>query len=379
MTKSNYQICTSCILDTSVSNITFDDRGWCDYCLNYYERILPNWHPDEYGAEYLAKIIEKIKHDGKGRSHDCLIGISGGADSSYVTYLAKEKFGLRPLILHTDAGWNSQEAVNNIETLIDSLGLDLHTEVINWLEMKDLHVAFLKAQVPHQDIPQDHAFFGALYKFAATNGFKYIITGANYSTECIREPLEWKYHAMDLRQLKDIHGRFGQRPLKTFPTIDIFKYKIYYRYIKNIRVVKPLNYIPYFKSEAMKLLKDRFGWQEYPHKHYESRFTRFYEGYWLPRKFNYDVRRFHFSSLIVTKQMTRKEALYRISQPAYEEHMMAQDFDYVAKKLDLTTQEFKELMEGDNKSYRDYNSNVRMIRFATYILRMFGKEHVLYK
>lgn len=379
MKQREYRVCSNCIMDTSDPNITFDSRGWCDYCRNYHDRILPNWHPDERGEAELAPIIEKIKREGKGRDHDCLIGISGGADSSYVTYLTKEKFGLRPLILHADAGWNSQEAVNNIEKLIDGLKLDLYTQVIDWLEMKDLHLAFLKAQVPHQDTPQDHAFFGVLYNFAAQNKFKYIITGANYSTECVREPLEWHYHAMDIRQLNDIHRRFGQRPLKTFPKIGMFKYGIYYRYVKGIRVVKPLNHVPYFKEEAMDMLVERFGWQKYAHKHYESRFTRFYEGFWLLKKFGYDKRRAHFSSVILTGQMTREEALRRIAQPPYDEQTMAQDFEYVAKKLDLTVYELQALMDGENKTYRDYKNSMRMIGIGISIMRWLGLVDVLYR
>ena len=377
MSQATYQICTNCIMDTTDPNITFDERGWCDYCRNFHENILPNWQPNEHGEKMLAPVIDKIKKDGKGRDHDCLIGISGGVDSCYVTYLAKEKFGLRPLMFHVDAGWNSQVGVHNIERLIDGLSLDLHTEVVDWLEMKDLQLAFLKAQVPHLDAPQDHAFFSSLYNFAAKYGFKYIITGANYSTECIREPLEWIYHASDLRQLKDIHRRFGQRPLKTFPTADIFKYKLYYRYVKGVRVVKPLNYVPYIKEDAMQELADRFGWQKYGHKHYESRFTRFFEGYWLPKKFGYDKRRTHFSSVILTKQMTREEAFESIAQPAYDEQEMAQDFEYVAKKLDLAVPELQEIMEGENKTYRDYKSRMRMISLATKVLRMLGKQDVI--
>jgi N-acetyl sugar amidotransferase len=377
MSKRPYQICSNCIMDTSDSNIVFDERGWCDYCINYHKNIVPHWHPDERGARELQPVIERIKREGAKKSHDCIIGMSGGVDSSYVTYLAKEKFGLNPLIFHVDAGWNSQEAVNNIEKLVDALSLDLHTEVVDWTEMKDLQLAFFKAQVPHVDTPQDHAFFASLYNFAAANGFKYILTGANYSTECVREPLEWHYHASDLLQLRDIHRRFGRVPLKTFPQANIFKYKIYYRFFKGVRVVKPLNHVPFYKESAMQELADKFGWQKYPHKHYESRFTRFYEGYWLPKKFGYDKRRAHFSSLILTKQLTRDDALAKIAQPAYDEHLAQQDLEYVAKKLDLSADEFRTLMAGENRTYRDYRSNMTLIDAGTRLLRMVGVQRAI--
>lgn len=363
-------------MDTSDSNITFDSRGWCDYCNNYHTSILPNWHPDERGAQELTAAVERIKQDGRGKAHDCIIGLSGGVDSSYVAYLAKQ-YGLRPLLFHVDAGWNSQQAVNNIEKMVDGLGFDLHTEVVNWQEMQDLQLAFFKAQVPHIDTPQDHAFFAALYNFAAKNGFKYILTGANYSTECVREPLEWHYHASDLRQLKDIHRRFGRRPLKTFPLCDIFTFKLYYRFVKGIKVVKPLNCIPFIKEEAMQELVDKFGWQKYAHKHYESRFTRFYEGYWLPTKFGFDKRRAHFSSLVLTGQLSRQEALEKISKKAYDEETVAQDFEYIATKLGLTVAELKEIMAGENKSYRDYKSSMPMIELGTKVLRALGIQKAI--
>lgn len=377
MSKRPYQVCANCVMDTSDSGIVFDSRGWCDYCNNYYANILPNWHPDERGYAEILPTIERIKREGAGRDHDCLIGMSGGVDSSYVTYLAKERFGLRPLILHVDAGWNSQEAVNNIERLVDALGLDLHTEVVNWREMRDLQLAFFRAQVPHVDTPQDHAFFAALYNFAAKNGFRYILTGANYSTECVREPLEWHYHASDLRQLKDIHRRFGTVPLKTFPQADIFRYRLYYRYVKGIRVVKPLNHVPYVKEQAMQELADKFGWQKYAHKHYESRFTRFYEGYWLPKKFGYDKRRAHFSSLILTGQLSRAEALQRLAQPSYDETQALKDMEFVAKKLDLSVEEFRQIMAGENRSYRDYKSSMSLIGVATQVLRVLGVQKAI--
>jgi N-acetyl sugar amidotransferase len=372
-----YRVCTNCIMDTTDSNIRFDERGWCDYCNNYYRNILPNWHPDERGEQLISHQMAEIKKQGKERDHDCVIGISGGVDSSYVTYLAKEKFGLRPLLFHVDAGWNSQQAVNNVEKLVDGLGLDLHTEVVDWLEMQDLQLAFFKARVPHLDTPQDHAFFAGLYNFAAKHGVKYILTGANYSTECVREPLEWHYHASDLRQLRDIHHRFGTRPLKTFPTADIFTFKIYYRYVKGVRVVKPLNHVQYIKEDAMQLLADRFGWQRYAHKHYESRFTRFYEGYWLPTKFGYDKRRAHFSSLILTKQMTRDEALQKIAAPAYDTETIADDFAYIATKLNLTVTELRDLMKGPNKTYRDYKNSMTLIELGTKVLRALGIQRAI--
>jgi N-acetyl sugar amidotransferase len=361
-------------MDTSDPNISFDAQGMCDHCHNYYENILPNWHPDETGWQTLQKEVEKIKRDGAGRDHDCLIGISGGVDSSYLTYIAKEKLGLRPLIFHVDAGWNSQIAVNNIEKLVDKLGFDLYTEVVDWEEMRDLQLAFFKAQVAHLDTPQDHAFFAALYNFAAERGFKYVLTGANYSTECVHNPIDWHYHASDLTHLKDIHSRFGERPLKKFPLADILTYKVYYRYVKGIRVVQPLNYVPFIKDEAMQLLIEKFGWQKYSQKHFESRFTKFYEGYWLPKKFGYDKRRVQFSSLILTNQMSRDEALKQIELPPYDESQLTHDFEYIATKLGITAAELQELMDAPNKSYRDYKSRKPVYVLGTRLLRLVGLE-----
>lgn len=361
-------------MDTSDPNITFDARGVCDHCHNFYDNILPNWHTDERGWQVLEKSVERIKKEGAAKDHDCLIGISGGVDSSYLTYLAKEKLGLRPLIFHVDAGWNSQIAVNNIEKLVDKLELNLYTEVVDWEEMRDLQLAFFKAQVAHLDTPQDHAFFAALYNFAAKHGFKYVLTGANYSTECVHNPLDWHYHASDLTHLKDIHNRFGERPLDKFPLTDILTYKVYYRYFKGIKVVKPLNYVPYIKDEAMQLLIEKFGWQKYSQKHFESRFTKFYEGYWLPKKFGYDKRRVQFSSLILTHQMSRDDALKQIALPPYDEAQLAHDFEYIATKMGITAPELQELMDAPNKSYRDYKSRMPVYVLGTRVLRLIGLE-----
>jgi N-acetyl sugar amidotransferase len=275
-------------MDTTDSKINLDDQGVCDHCRTYYKDIQPNWHPDEQSFQELHLLIDQIKEAGKGNDFDCIIGMSGGIDSSYLTYVAKKQLGLRPLVFHVDAGWNSQEAVNNIEVLIDKLGLDLYTEVIDWAEMRDLQLAFFKSGVPHIDTPQDHAFFAMMYKFAEQYKVKHILTGANYSTECIRNPIEWMYYQSDSIQLRDIHKKFGTRPLVNFPLTSILRHKVYLRYFKRIKVINPLNYIPYRKTDAMKLLSEKFGWQPYPQKHFESRFTKFYEGYWLYKKFGYE-------------------------------------------------------------------------------------------
>jgi N-acetyl sugar amidotransferase len=375
--KRPYQICATCVMDTSDSLISFDASGSCEYCSNFRKRIVPNWHTDQRGHAQLERISEAIRAWGRGRPHDCLLGISGGVDSSYLAHVATEVMGLRPLIFHTDGGWNSQQAVHNIESLVDELNLDLYTEVIEWEEMKDLQLAFFKAGVAHLDTPQDHAFFAALYRFAAKHGIRYILNGGNYSTECVREPLEWHYHASDIRQLKDIHRRYGSRPLESFPTADIFAYKLYYRFVKGIRVVRPLNFVPYRKADAAQLLVDRYGWQTYAHKHYESRFTRFYEGYWLPRRFGYDKRRAHFSSLILTGQLDREEALARLAQPAYDERQMEQDFEFVATKLGISREELQELFDGPKRTYRDFDNAMGLIGLGTRVLQLFGVQRSL--
>jgi len=361
-------------MDTTDEKIVFDAAGVCDHCRTFRTRILQNWRTDASGRAELDRQVAQIKTAGAGRDFDCIIGMSGGIDSSYLTYLAKEELGLRPLVFHVDAGWNSQEAVNNIERMVDGLGLDLFTEVIDWEEMKDLQLAFIKAGVPHIDTPQDHAFFATMYKFAEENSVRYILTGANLSTECIRNPIEWMYYQSDAIQLRDIHRRFGTRPLEKFPVTSILRHKVILPYLKGIRVLRPLNFLPYTKADAIDLLVSKFGWQPYPQKHFESRFTRFYEGFWLPRKFGYDTRRVQFSSLILTGQMTREEALAQLSRPALDDETAAHEFEYVATKLGITVAELRGYFEGPNHTYRDYRSQQSIYAVGARIMKMLGLE-----
>lgn len=368
------KICTNCVMDTTDSKIIFDEKGVCDHCNTYYNQILPKWHTDEKGHTELLQIIEKIKKEGKGKDFDCIMGMSGGIDSSYLLYVIKEKYGLRPLVFHVDAGWNSQIAVNNIERLIDGLGLDLYTEVINWEEIKDLQLAFFKSGVPHIDVPQDHAFFATMYKFASKHKIRYILTGGNYSTECVRNPLEWMYYQSDSIQLKDIHKKFGSKPLKSYPVTNILWHKIYLPYLRGIKLIRPLDFVPYNKEEAMQLLVDKFGYQKYPQKHFESRFTRFYESYWLPERFGYDTRKVQYSSLILTGQMTREEALEKLKKPAYDKATIHQEFEFVANKLGITTDELQSYMDAPKKTYKDYKNQDSIYSLGASVMRLMGLE-----
>ena len=375
-----YQICSKTIMDTSDPNIIFNEKGESDYYVNFINEILPSWNTGEKGRIELMNMAGKIKKEGIGKDFDCIIGLSGGLDSSYVAYIAKEIMGLKPLLFHVDAGWNTQEAVSNIEKLVDGLGLDLYTEVINWEEMKDLQVAYFKSQIANMDDPQDIAFFSSLYKFARKHKIKYVLTGGNYSTECCREPEEWgAYPGIDKTLVLDIHKKFGSKSLKTFPIIDIFQYKIIYKYIYGMEVFKPLNLVPYIKKDVEKLLEEKFGWKKFQHKHHESRFTRFYEDFWLPRKFGYEKRRAHFSSLILTGQMTREEALDRISRPELDEKFLEKEFEYIAHKLDLSVEQFQKLFEGKNKTFYDYKNKRSLIGFGAQVMRKFGLEKRLFR
>lgn len=371
------QLCNNCVMDTSDTNITFDDKGICDHCNSFHHDLKPTWHTDERGRQELEKIIATIKQHGKKHDFDCIMGMSGGADSSYMLHLVVKEFGLRPLVFHVDGGWNSQIAVDNINVMINKLGLDLYTEVINWEEMKDFQLAYFKSGLPNIDVPQDHAFVATLYNFAAKYNIKYILNGGNYSTECVRNPLNWLYYGTDMSQINYIRKRFSTIPWKTYPFSSVLRHKFYLRYIKGVQVVKPLNYRPYIKADAMEFLRQEYGWQPYSQKHFESRFTRFYEGYWLPKRFGYDTRKVQYSSLILTGQMTREEALEKLSRPALSDDEVRQEFEYIATKLGISTDELQSYLAMPLKSHRDYPNQEWLFNLGANTMKWLGIEKAI--
>ena len=361
-------------MDESDASITFDSRGFCDHCRTFYKTTLPAWDLQKGNKKKLDVLSKKIKKAGVGKDFDCIIGMSGGIDSSYLTYLASKVMKLRVLVFHVDAGWNSQIAVNNIQRIVDGLKLDLYTEVINWEEMKDLQLSFLKSGVPHIDTPQDHAFFATMYKFATKFDIKYILTGANYSTECVRNPIDWMYYQSDRRQLEDIQKKFGSFKLKEFPRTSILWHKFFLPYFKGIKVEKPLNYFEYLKEDAVKLLIKKFDWQPYPQKHFESRFTRFYESYWLPKRFGYDTRKVQFSSLILTNQLSRKEALARLKKDPWEGVDINKELNFISNKLDIKTEELNNYLTIPLKTYKDYKSQKWIYFLGSKIMKFLKLE-----
>ncbi len=286
MAEDNYQICNRCIMDTTDREITFDDQGNCNHCNSAIELGKRTWFPNDDGEKQINAIFDRIKKEEAKKEFDCVIGLSGGVDSSYLAWYLVNK-GLRPLVVHVDCGWNSEQSVKNIENIVKKLNIELHTVVVNWEAMKDLQRAFFKASLPEQDIPQDHAIFAALYNFAHKNNVKYVMNGYNFATECIL-PSSWGYNAMDYRHLKAVHKKSGERNLDGFPHVNFFQRYFYYTIIRRMTIINPLNYINYRKNDAIESLQNNLGWQYYGGKHYESRFTKFYQSYYLPVKFNID-------------------------------------------------------------------------------------------
>lgn len=353
---STYQICTRCLMDTSDPNITFDEKGVCNHCYDYDRLLTQRVITGKAGEDYLRNLVEEIKKNGRGKPYDCIIGVSGGVDSTYIAYLVKN-MGLRPLAVHMDNGWDSEMAVKNIEETLKRLDIDLHTEVLNWDEFRDLQTAFLKASTPDSEIPSDHAIWAVLGNMADKLKVKYIISGFNVRTES-HLPRAWSQGHFDWKYIQSVYKQFGTKHLKTFPHIGFFTY---YRRLLTHRRVDILNYIDYNKTEAMKILEQELGWRYYGGKHYESIYTRFYQGYILPTKFGYDKRRCHLSSLICSGEITREAALQELEKPTYAPAMQEDDREYVIKKLRLNDESFETILRAPKKSFWDYPSYTSIV------------------
>lgn len=369
----SFQRCTQCVMDTTDSKITFDENGVCDHCRSFEKNIKPYWKPQEDRLDELEALAEQIRRAGRGKDYDCVLGLSGGADSSYLAYIAKEIMHLRPLVYVVDTGWNLNVAVENIERIVKGLDLDMYTEVVNWKEMADLQLSFFKASISSCDQPQDHAIFAGLYRYAVKHRIRYVLTGSNEATEFIRPPVEWIY-MNDIVMMKDIHKRFGTRPLKTYPMCGLLRYRFLYRVFYGMKRAFPLDYVVYDKEKAMELLHEKYGWTKYENKHYENVFTRFFEGYYLPTKFGFDTRKNVLSNQILAGTMTREEALEILSQQPYDPDQMRQDKEYVAKKLGITAEEFDRIIAQPNRTPADYRNQMWLIRLGTAMAKRFGGE-----
>jgi len=322
-------------------DIYFDKDGVCNYYHEYKEAEKKQLFTGEQGKQKLNSLVAQIKNAGKGKPYDCLIGVSGGIDSSYVAWQVKQ-LGLRPLAVHLDNGWNAALAVKNIENIITRLNIDLYTLVVNWEEFKDIQLAYLRASVVDIEVVSDHAIFSTMYKLAKEKKIGYIISGTNLVTEHIMPP-SWLYRKMDFANLKDIHNRYGTMKLKTYPTFN-FRKQVYYSAILKLRPVSLLNYLHYNKEEAKETLKKELDWIDYGGKHYESVFTKFFQSYILPVKFHIDKRKPHLSTLICSGQLSRQEALAALEKPLWASAEIETDKEYVIKKLGLTKQAFEEIM-----------------------------------
>ena len=370
MNTRQYQLCTKTVMDTSDPLIEFDSNGISNHYWDYQNKVKPFWFKGHEGKLLLEKQIEKIKKSAQSKDFDCILGLSGGLDSSYMLHLMVKEYKLRPLVFHVDAGWNSDISVSNINKLVDKLKLDLFTEVINWEEIRDFQLAMFKSGLPNLDVPQDLAFIGVLYKFASKHGIKTILNGGNISTEAILTPLQYFYWGTDMKLTKDILRLYGKVPMNTYPFVSILYHKLWLKYFKRINVFKPLNYVDFNKQKAITELEREYSWSSYPQKHFESRFTRFYEGYWLPKRFNYDIRRVQFSSLILSDQMTREEALEKLKIPALAEEVAQNEFQFIANKLKISKENLNEYLTMPKKFYWNYRNSKRFFDIGEKILAM---------
>lgn len=356
---SPYRICTRCVMDSSDPGITFDAEGRCNYCNGAIVRLSRQVKAPAERAAALEDLVRKVKEDGTGKDYDCVIGVSGGVDSSMVAYHVK-RLGLRAIAVHFDNGWNSETAVENIRCILDSLQIDLLTKVVDWEEFRDLQLAFLRSSTANCEIPTDHAIFATLFQTASQFKLRYILTGSNLATESVYSVAGGGHYYQDLRHLKAIHCQFGTRPLRTYPTISLRQYA-YYVFARGIRQVPFLNLVDYDRDAAIRVLHEELGWRDYGGKHCESIWTRFFQSYYLPQKFGCDKRRWHLSSRICTGEITREGALQALQSPLYDPGLLRQDREFVTKKFGLTADQFEAIIRTPPVAATDYPSSALLL------------------
>jgi N-acetyl sugar amidotransferase len=355
---AGYRQCTLTVMDNIADpDIMFDERGVCNYYYEYQAAAAADVLTGQPGKDKLNELVQRIRRDGQGSKYDCLIGLSGGVDSTYVAYLVKQ-LGLRPLAVHLDNGWNSELAVKNVENIITRLGFDLYTLVVNWEEFKDIQLAYLRASVVDIEVVSDHAIFATMYKLAKEQKIGYILSGTNIVTEYIM-PKSWLYKKMDFANLDDIHRRYGKKKIRTYPTFD-FKKHVYYSAFLKLTPISILNYVPYNKQEVKEVIKKELDWRDYGGKHYESMFTKFYQAYILPEKFHIDKRKAHLSTLICSGQMTRQTALAELERPLYDPKELAADKEYVLKKFGLSEDEFMAIMRQPPRRHEEFKTDANL-------------------
>lgn len=364
---TKYQQCMRCVMDTTDPEITFDKDGYCNHCTEYLERTSKRVYLGVETDIKLNELVKKIKFSGKNKKYDCVLGISGGIDSCYAAYVAKN-LGLRVLAVHMDNGWNSDAAVKNIKYVVNMLGIDYESYVLDWVEFKDLQLSFLKASVPEMETPTDIATPAALHKIAEKHGVKYVFSGGNFATEGIL-PKSWHYNAKDVKYLNAIHKKFGTVKLRSFPVFG-YQQEMYYKFIKGIRIIYILNYVPYSKKESMQLLEQKLDWKYYGGKHYESKYTSFVHSYILPVKFQIDYRRATLSTQICAGEVKRDEALLELSKKTYDPIKVEEEKEYISKKLGITVSAFEEIMQLAPRTYKDYPNEEKRLQF---IYKMYRK------
>lgn len=367
--KKPYQICTCCVMDTTDEDITFDENGVCMRCNEYFERILPEWNHGKGHEQELEQLVNKIKESGRGKQYDCILGLSGGLDSSYMLHLAVKEWQLRPFVFHIDAGWNLPVAEENVRKLTNRLGVDLHIEKMDWEEMREMQLAWFRTGLELLDAPQDHAFIAVIDKYSQKLGVKYILNGYNIATEIIADPSSWGKGAGqtgDGTYMKDVVRKKCRIPIKKYTFTNGFKHKFWIPYIKGVKTVKPLNMVPITREKMIETLITEYDYEPYGQKHFEDLLTKFLEGWWQPKRFGHDIRRAQLSSLVVTGQLAREDALRILDSPPLTEEEGKVLLEEVAKRLEISKDELLEylIMPECNEKYKNqtklYNAGIRL-------------------